>query len=111
MFIPILLLVIPLVFFQHIRKFLSSFGFQCLQFFQHFKFHFKLNIELTYILLPTLMMTRPRVPLRVSGLIEFLFRKLKAFHYFAVVKVQHAFGRFRQKLIMRLYTTRATMCL
>lgn len=73
--------------------------------YEHFKFHFKLFAEL--ILLPTRMLTSSG-SLMVSRLIEFLFRKLKAFHYFQWLKCN---ALSTEQLIMRLFTTRANMWL
>lgn len=59
------------------------------------------------ILLPTRMVTSSG-SLMVSRLIEFLFRKFKAFHYFQWLKCN---ALSTEQLIMRLFTTRANMWL
>lgn len=48
--------------------------------------------------------------LMVSRLIEFLFRKLKAFHYFTVVEVQHAFGRTTNYAIIQYKSEHVVIC-
>lgn len=49
--------------------------------------------------------------LMVSRLIEFLFRKLKAFHYFTVVEVQHAFGRTTNYAIIHYKSEHVVICI